>query len=391
MKKARYLVTIITLFLTVILHGQKDGVSSGKAYINEYSDLAIREMKRSGIPASITLAQGMLESDNGNSSLARKANNHFGIKCHNDWKGETFHQDDDAKDECFRKYNRVEESFQDHSDFLMSGSRYSFLFELKPTDYRGWAKGLKKAGYATSPTYADKLISLIEVYGLDQYDQAGVSGIKKDRKKAESQTPEAAGRQVLERNRVKYIIVQKDDNFRSLQEEFDLLPFEIYKYNDLSRDQELKEGQVIYLQPKRNKAEVGNNWHTVKPGETMEDISQLYAVKPIKLYRKNLMAPGTEPKTGDKISLRKQMKGVVPVAVKAVDVQDTVKSKETKPEPVIEKEKPVQNRERDQAPEQVIKTDQKKPAAEKPKKARKIRIPKEKEENDGELRFEFDK
>ncbi len=143
---------------------------SGEEYIELYSDLAMKEMLRSGVPASITLAQGMLESDNGNSGLARKSNNHFGIKCHNDWTGRKVHHNDDAFHECFRKYKTVYDSYVDHSDFLRNTPRYAFLFDLDITDYKAWAKGLKKAGYATSGTYADRLIRIIEENNLHRYD-----------------------------------------------------------------------------------------------------------------------------------------------------------------------------------------------------------------------------
>jgi len=329
---------ILILYSYPVL-SQSNAEISRRNYIENYKDMAIKEMLRSGVPASITLAQGMLESDNGNSTLARKGNNHFGIKCHSDWKGPTMFHDDDKKGECFRKYKTAYESYQDHSDFLMSGSRYSFLFELEMTDYKGWARGLKKAGYATNPSYAEKLIKIIEDNELHQYDIKGAAeaGRQKTRKTSiKNSGSSSGGREVLERNRVRYIIVKADDNFRSLQEEFDLLPFEIYKYNDMGRDEELTVGQVLYLQPKRNKAEAGTLWHTVKPGESMQMISQMYAVKPEKLYEKNLMIPGQELKPGTKLSLRKQLKGV-------------------------------------------------KPKIEKPKKEAE-----EDEDNDGELRFEFD-
>jgi len=307
---------ILTLFLfTQLINAQIGSIITGKSYIENYKDLAIKEMLRSGVPASITLAQGMLESDNGNSRLAKKANNHFGIKCHKNWTGPKIYHDDDTRGECFRKYKSVYESFQDHSDFLMSSSRYSFLFELDMTDYKGWAKGLKKAGYATSVTYAEMLIRIIEENELHQYDLKGASeaGNQKILKaQKDKSSGNLAGREVLLRNRVKYIIVKPEDNFRSLQEEFDLLPYEIFKYNDLARDQELKAGQVLYLQPKRNRAEAGNAIHTVKEGETMLQISQMYAVKPEKLYYKNLMYPGQDIKPGTKISLRKKHHGVKP-------------------------------------------------------------------------------
>ena len=152
------------------LEAQSAGRMSREEYIEMYSDIAMKEMLRSGVPASITLAQGMLESDNGNSSLAKKSNNHFGIKCHNDWTGKKVHHDDDSRHECFRKYKTVYDSYVDHSDFLMNTSRYAFLFDLDVKDYRGWAKGLKKAGYATSRTYADMLIRIIEENDLHRYD-----------------------------------------------------------------------------------------------------------------------------------------------------------------------------------------------------------------------------
>src|SRR6056297_2422579 len=191
----------------------------GNSYIEQYKDLAIKEMKRSGVPASITLAQGMLESDYGRSTLAVKANNHFGIKCHNDWTGGRIYHDDDRKGECFRKYRDVYESFKDHSDFLTGVSRYDFLFDYEITEYKKWARGLKKAGYATSPTYASKLINLIERYQLDQLD----------RQKFSSQTENTADQSRLgnvdnyqisvqrhsirSNNRIDYIKVKDGDTF----------------------------------------------------------------------------------------------------------------------------------------------------------------------------------
>lgn len=164
--------SILIVFCTtsVILLAQS---KSRSQYIEEYHELAIKEMNRVGIPASITLAQGMLESGNGNSTLARKSNNHFGIKCHNDWKGKRVYHDDDRKGECFRKYKTVYQSYIDHSDFLTGKQRYASLFELKTTDYKGWAKGLKKAGYATDPKYAHRLIEIIEENNLDRFDRGG--------------------------------------------------------------------------------------------------------------------------------------------------------------------------------------------------------------------------
>ena len=144
-----------------------------KTYIEKYSGLAIEEMYRTGVPASITLAQGLLESGNGLSELAVKGNNHFGIKCGSDWDGKSVRYDDDARNECFRAYKHPKQSYEDHSKFLASRSRYASLFKLKITDYKGWARGLKRAGYATDPNYAQRLINLIELYNLDKYDKKG--------------------------------------------------------------------------------------------------------------------------------------------------------------------------------------------------------------------------
>ena len=165
---------------------------SRQEYIEKYKDIAIREMDKTGIPASITLAQGCLESGNGNSELAQKAKNHFGIKCHSSWKGEGFYMDDDAKDECFRVYKDPEESYKDHSEFLVNGSRYDFLFELKPTDYKGWAHGLKKAGYATNPKYPDLLIKIIEDEELNLLDE------KKSRSKSNKETSKPTSTAVVQ-------------------------------------------------------------------------------------------------------------------------------------------------------------------------------------------------
>jgi len=306
------------------LYSQTKTVSTRNEYIESYKELAIKEMQRSGVPASITLAQGMLESDNGNSRLAREAKNHFGIKCHNSWKGQVVYHDDDRQGECFRKYKTVLESYQDHSDFLMSGSRYSFLFEFDPTDYKSWAKGLKKAGYATNPSYAEKLITIIEENNLHQYDISGkdrIAKAKTPKKTTPSSKENSTSREILVKNRVKYIIVKPEDNFRSIQDELGLLPFEIYKYNDMARDAELVEGQIIYIQPKRKRAEIGSDWHTVKEGETIVQISQIYAVKPESLFSINLMNSDTILKAGDKISLRKKLGGKKPVATKKIKLK----------------------------------------------------------------------
>lgn len=286
-----------------------------KDYIANFNDLAVKEMRRSKIPASITLAQAMLESDNGNSTLARKSNNHFGIKCHGSWGGAKVYHDDDKRNECFRKYNTVYDSYKDHSDFIVKGSRYSFLFDLKPTDYKSWAKGLQKAGYATSRTYASLLIKIIEDNQLYVFDQGGSLSINSsDNFVADSQnvvladvdnfTIRTEKHQVFSKNRIDYILVKRGDTYKRITEELGMLPWELYKYNETNENQKLIEGQILYIQPKRNKAEHGFDFHQVKEGETMYTISQMYGIKIKKLYEKNLMDDGVEPSVGQKLWLR---------------------------------------------------------------------------------------
>ena len=324
---ALLIMALITLVYTA--QAQSKQKITREEYINFYKDIAISEMNRSGIPASITLAQGMLESDNGNSRLAINANNHFGIKCHG-WTGKEIYHDDDDNDECFRKYKSVKESYIDHTDFLMNGSRYVFLFYLDQTDYKGWAKGLEEAGYATNPSYAKDLIRIIEENELDIYDKPQKKGKKKeaqeelaevdktagDTTEVMDQTGELAGitgagiqqRKILTRNRINYIIVKNGDTYGGLSQELKLMPFEIARYNEIERNAPLDTGQVLYIQPKRNQASVEFPTHTVKEGETMYLISQMYGIKLDVLYKKNLMEKGTEPAVGDVLLLRKQIK-----------------------------------------------------------------------------------
>ena len=302
-----------------------------QAYIEMYKDLAVREMMRTGVPASITLAQGIVESNYGQSTLARQANNHFGIKCHSDWTGKTFRHHDNRRNECFRKYSHAEESFIDHSDFLRSGSRYSFLFSLPATDYKGWARGLKKAGYATNPDYADMLIRKIEEYNLQYYD--GQYALQKQQvaqpsvKKPENRIP-AAGDvvpeapvindnfivsartpRIMENNRIQYIIVRDGETSEMIEEEFQLLKWELQRYNELGDDFKPVAGQILYLQPKRDKAEPGRETHMVVKGDTMYSISQKYGVRLKSLYEYNRMSEGEETSEGQTVWLR-QMKPV---------------------------------------------------------------------------------
>ena len=310
---------IFCWLVSLNLFGQR---ITAEQYINTYKDWAISEMKRSGVPASIKLAQGMLESGNGNSRLAVEANNHFGIKCHG-WSGGKVYHNDDKQNECFRKYKDAKESFTDHTDFLTSRSRYAFLFEYKSTDYKSWAKGLSKAGYATDPNYPQKLITVIERYELHQYDK----GVKANAQRKQNTSARTGSRtqqsretnddfatfninrhQVMVNNRTEFITASRGDTYKSLSAELDMMPWQLPKYNDAKATDEIREGQNVYLQPKRRKAERGKNTHKINAGETMYDVSQKYAVKLQRLYALNRMEEGTQPDVGEVLYLRKKKK-----------------------------------------------------------------------------------
>jgi len=302
--------TLLMLLLNLVLcvcWSQTGGKMSRLQYFEKFHVMAIEEMHRSGVPASITLAQGVLESGDGNSSLAREANNHFGIKCHDDWTGKKVYEDDDSRDECFRKYLSVEDSYRDHSDYLKSKSRYSFLFELKLTDYKGWARGLKKAGYATSPTYADRLIKIIEDFDLSRYDDRVVPE-KAEHRKSRHTKEKVAMRDVLETNRVKFVRAVSGDTYSIITAELGKLDWEIPEYNDAATGDSIVPGQVVYIQPKRNRAQAGDKEHVFKSGETMRMVSQLYAIKLESLYKLNHLKPDTQPETGTILQLRKALK-----------------------------------------------------------------------------------
>lgn len=278
-----------------------------QTYINQYRDLAIEQMLKFKIPASITLAQGLLESGAGYSELATKGNNHFGIKCHG-WTGRKTYHDDDEAQECFRAYNNVYESYEDHSLLLSRQPRYRSLFSLDGDDYKGWAHGLKKCGYATSPTYAQKLIGIIELYKLQQYDKAK----KYDRfmeSRAYKDSPSAKGgiqHPIHRYNKNYYIVVRQGDTFRSLGKELGLSYRKIAKYNERNKRDKLVVGETIYLKKKQKKADktYKNRPHTVKPGESMYSIAQYYGMRVKSLYKKNGLSPDYVPKVGDKLRVR---------------------------------------------------------------------------------------
>lgn len=279
---------------------------SRQAYIDMWKHEAQHQMMVNRIPASITLAQGILESASGNSSLAKYANNHFGIKCH-DWKGASFVHDDDKKNECFRKYETSNESFEDHSKFLTGRSRYAFLFEYKVTDYKAWAHGLKKAGYATNPKYAYLLIDIIEQHELYRYDQINIASKPKAPKVIvlEDEITIHTGHNIkFKDNGVKFIVASSGDTFYKIAKEFELSLSQLYKYNDLGKNATLHQGEVIYVAPKKSKAKIDK--HIVKKGESLWSISQIYGIKLKKLYKKNNLTNQDEIKPGDIVNLKKR-------------------------------------------------------------------------------------
>lgn len=292
------------------------------AYVAKYSKLAVSEMERTGVPASITLAQGILESNAGQSNLAVKGNNHFGIKCHNDWSGKKMKHDDDKAGECFRVYPSAEASFKDHSDFLRSKDRYKSLFDLDPADYKGWAYGLKRAGYATAPNYATKLIELIEDLELQRFDKNITVEIEAPSK---IETPveisveqrKAAGfsesisismsRKIYQQNGVPFVYSIDGESYSSLARSFGLFQKEILAFNELSREEELEPGTRVYLARKKSSAAKGITKYVVgQDGETLREISQRFGVRLSALRKMNILLTVQESlQEGDTVILGK--------------------------------------------------------------------------------------
>ena len=298
------LLTLVVLILSVThVSAQIKWNSAYQAYIDQYKDLAIEQMLKYNIPASITLSQGLLESGAGRSWLTKSSNNHFGIKCHG-WTGRRVFHDDDERGECFRAYDNPRQSFEDHSRFLATQSRYARLFNYSRTDYKSWARGLKQCGYATNPQYASKLIQIIELYNLNQYDKAK----KFDQFMVKHSTedgvaPDGNFHVIKAYNKNYYVIARKGDSFQSLSKELCIGKRKLAKYNERSYKEELAAGDVIYLKKKRKKAtkEYNNRPHIVQNGESMYLISQKYGIRLSSLYKKNHLSPDYQIKVGDKL------------------------------------------------------------------------------------------
>ncbi len=309
----RYL-AIILLFSSFSIKAQSSYEEQVRAYIDAYKGIVIQDMRTYGIPASIKLAQAILESRAGQSKLAMEANNHFGIKCHNEWTGKTYRMDDDTPEECFRKYDNAVESFHDHSEFLTTRNRYQFLFSIDVQNYKAWAYGLKTAGYATNPKYPDLLITIIERYSLDQYDlpegaivavvttQADENLMEAYRSLLTYFAPGPNGRKVYINNHVQCTIALGNDDLLKIARDFRLKASDLIAFNDLNRAGGIRPGQVVYLEKKKRKAT--QKVHVVGNNQTMWEISQVYGIRIDNLYRKNLLPEGYEPPAGKVLRLR---------------------------------------------------------------------------------------
>jgi LysM repeat protein len=298
-------------------------------YINQYSDVAIAEMERSGVPASITIAQGIHETMAGTSDLVVKSNNHFGIKCKSGWTGESVSHDDDARGECFRKYTSPEDSYRDHSDFLKGSPRYASLFQLDPLNYTGWAYGLKKAGYATNPRYPQIIVKLIEDYNLQEYTLIALGKAqrkteefaKADIKKSNdvisavlvtTEKPAKPARIVVAEkaypqgefriNDTRVVYAKEGTSLLSIAQQYDVLLARLYDFNDMNRSEVLANDQLIFLQRKRKVG--GNEFHVVRESETVYDIAQEEGIRLEALLEYNQLQPNMQPAVGERLNLK---------------------------------------------------------------------------------------
>lgn len=323
------------IFLSILLAGSIGAIAQPSStiatYINTYKDLAIAEMQRTGVPAAITLAQGIYESGAGQSVLVLSSNNHFGIKCKSNWKGESVKHDDDERAECFRKYPKAEDSYKDHSDFLKNGQRYAFLFQLDPADYTGWANGLKKAGYATNPKYPQVLIKMVEEYGLQEYTLIAMGKLPPNdnilvvvNEKITSNPPPVEEIQTQEKtivnksaipivnyptgkftiNETKVVYVKKGTSYFAIAKEYDVDLSKLFEFNEIPRTELNDKDQLVYLQRKRKTG--AEEFHIVQPGETLYDIAQLQGIRLESLRELNWLNENDKPAPGQRLSLHKK-------------------------------------------------------------------------------------
>lgn len=266
-------------------------------YIDQYSSLAVQHMEKYKIPASITLAQGILESGAGMSDLAKRSNNHFGIKCHKEWKGKRVYKKDDNPNDCFRVYKNVKESYEDHSRFLTQHKRYSVLFTYNIRDYKAWARGLQNCGYATDKAYANNLIKVIETYELYRFDT-------KSKKTKKDYTAPPVRRNFYKAGGLLYLLADANDSFDRISHDTGFKVKDLIKYNEVPEDFPINKGDVIYLEKKKKKADKPYYDHVVRIGESMHSIAQRYGIQLKHLYKMNKKDPEYVPVEGDVLRLR---------------------------------------------------------------------------------------
>ncbi|MDR0833118.1 MAG: glucosaminidase domain-containing protein [Candidatus Symbiothrix sp.] len=294
----RCLTLIICLFVGVVALAQGRRIAAYEDYIRQYSELAVVHMQRYKIPASITLAQGLLESGAGKGRLAREGNNHFGIKCH-EWKGDKIYQKDDGPNDCFRVYKKVDESFDDHSKFLAERQRYSMLFSLNPRDYQAWAKGLKQCGYATDPNYANKLVKIIEDYELYRFDEKNL------RRTSPNNQYVQRLRQPYKDHDLIYIVALEDDSYDKIARDLGFKVKDLVKWNEVPHANfPLFKGDIVYLEKKKKKVELPFFEHRVQAGESMHKISQMYGIQVKQLYKLNHKNGDYVPEEDEVLRLR---------------------------------------------------------------------------------------
>ncbi len=294
---------VFTTVLAAFGQSQKD---ANWVYVENYKDMAVDQMRRYQIPASITLAQGICESGAGRSRLAREAHNHFGIKVGSNWTGPYIVIADDHPNDRFRAYKTDAESYEDHSKFLRDNQRYRSLFDLKLTDYKGWANGLKRCGYATNPNYAPMLIGIIERYNLSQFDSYSKGRYHSKKSSAAEESQFFQQHIVYKVNKCYLIIANSSDTWEQVARETGVSVRKLRKYNERPKDSRLQAGDVVYLNKKRTKGDKSLKLtpHRVQPGESMYDISQRYAIRLKNLYKLNALSPDYVPQVGDLIWLR---------------------------------------------------------------------------------------
>ena len=325
-------ITVILLLVSSQLYSQ---TLTATQYIERYKDVAINEMRRSGIPAAITLAQGLLESESGNGLLTVRSNNHFGIKCKSNWTGETVYHDDDERGECFRKYPNSEDSYRDHTDFLKNSVRYADLFSLDPMNYKGWAYGLKKAGYATNPRYPQILMGFIEKYNLQQYTLSGISSKdydnvasadKSDYNINPSSSELGNENEMNKTNRfgLKAVHVSEGTSLLAVASAFDIPLYKLVEFNDLSSEGILTKDQWLYLEKKNKSSETVN--HIALPGETLYDISQCYGIQLSFLFSYNNLDKDITPTTGKIIYLQPRNNDIVKEIIHEVKPKESLYS-----------------------------------------------------------------